>query len=1114
MKGKFRTILIYVLSALLIATLFTASLTVGRYSGEYASDGNYDGDVEYVVSNQVEISSVEEFFAAIENGYSNIIIADDMDNPLIISGGVNDIHSDLVIDLNGHEIQRNNRQPLLNLTSGVRLTIIDTADGGGGSFYNPVGGVLQVSGGTLTVSAGLFESGPRNGEGTSASEYAFNSDGKWTTDFQAFITGETETTVEDKSGNTAKTPMPVIIPGVWFNGEGATYHKTVNGNMYFAEAYGSNAYIGADTYLYFTLDDVTVQSSNITAEGSADYVYSYYLKSEADGRYSFDASSRQTGGDNVKVTVYIYQNVKGSATDAEKGYSAISMQSGNLYVRGGEYQSYFGLDTTYCVNATGGYMAVESGDFYTFDDGVCINCNYEGKDQQNEYLRVSNGNFYSEKGDTISVAEGRMLVSGGKFVKNASQFSAAAYGENNSVININGGSLTLGSSSSGVDFSIYGDGINGIYSGGGAGVQVYNASFGFLSSASYEQQNANNSVNFVRGIYSGGGTITCNGNTQIIIGDCGAATSSGSSNIGIHADGGRVECKGNTEISVSYTTGVISCEANYGIFADGGTVSCEGSTELSVCGSLSTGIYADGGSVTIGGSGVNADSFGCLVEMPESQSVLSSTAVSTVGGNINFYADTATINSNGLGITVGGGNVTFAEEVENVSLTTTRGTALYVYGGSLNVLGQSTVLNISSTIEDGTRWTVDTSGGNSGGSDTGVSIYNGIYIQGGSLISEGTLNVAHKGLNNDEYGSGANAGLTGNNAYLNYDIKSYAIRVAGIDTTEVRIVNGIISNSVGGGVYVSGGEVIMGAEGGQSKLSVSATGKGVYDKFYKIDGAADNWQYKLPSTGGPSVKVDGGKLEVYGGNYSSAQGDGIVLSEGIANIYGGTFIGADSYEGGASGDPMVCGAAASYCLKVYGGTANIYSGTFGDAKEVTSSDITSSGAFVMGTSENNKGIANIYSGVFNVAGQAAFSIYQYATVTFGTDASSDIYLRGSAAGLTVEQTTSGGVHINTEMTIVINGGEFHGYRSSGGDGIWTGNAYADILINGGQFFGETRNGLNVGGGTVKISGGKFYGGNGNAVNGSYSVVNASTSQGTEYVNGKNYNVMTFTPVGA
>lgn len=1265
MKDRLRTTLIYVLSALIIITLFTATLTSGRYSGEYSSDGRYDGDMDYVVSNQVKISSVEEFFAAIENGYGNIIIADEMDNPLIISGGVNDIHSDLVIDLNGHEIQRNNKQPLLNLTQGVRLTIIDTSEQGGGSFYNPVGGVLQVSGGTLTVSAGLFESGPRNGEGASASEYAYYSDadGRWHTDFNACTYGDTFVDLTDSTGQTTYVSMPVIVPGVELGNTGGADNKTVNGNMYFTSRYDDNAYIGADTYLYFTLNDKTVQNATITEKGSADYFYCYYLKKQADGTYSFDAQSQTEADDNIKITVYVYNDVKGGATDTGMSFSAINMQSGNLYVRGGEYQSYFGLDATYCVNASGGYMAVESGGFYAFEEGVCINCDYEGKDEQNEYLRVSNGSFYSEKGDTIRVSEGRMLVSGGKFVKNANDVGSA-YGQNNSVINMNGGSLTVGSELTSAEFSIYGDGINGIFADSGAGVQVYNADFEFSSAQSYASQSGENSVNYVRGIYSGGGKVTCNGYTHIVIGNCGTSASEGKFNIGIHAEGGQVECKGNTTIEVCPTEGNILGRNNYGIFADGGTVACEGSTEVAVCGSLSTGIYANSGNVVIGGNGAIADEFRCSVLMPANK-VLSSTAISTIGGDITFYADTAEISSNGLGVTVGGGNITFAEEVENVKLTTARGTAIYIYGGSLELSGASTVLDVVSTIEDGTSWTVDTSEGSEGATDTGVSIYNGIYIQGGSLnskgilkvdhtgiantkggsdmiksyavrvegtqtaaarvamasgtiensvgggiyvkggsiaagtstgtttitsegyaiamrgnaaedkaiisgnidiqtskttaiyitggsltfnegsvadisseinsaytfcndtdtvsydgiyinegslIADGTLNVTHKGLNNDTINSGENTGLTGKNAYRDFNIKSYAVRVAGTDNTQVRITNGTITNSSGGGVYVSGGTVEMGAQSGTSALAVSATGSGVYDTFYQIDGAANNWSYKLPSSGGPAVKVNGGQLDVYDGTYSSAQGDGIVIKNGTVNVYGGTFIGADTYEGNDYYDKTVCGPAASYCLKVYGGTANIYGGIFGDDKTVTSSSINSSGAFVMGTSQQQKGVANIYGGVFNVAGQAAFSIYQYAAVTFGEEnGSSDIYLRGFAAGLTIEETKSNSVHVDTQMTITINGGEFRGYRSSGGDGIWTGNVYADILINGGQFFGETRNGLNVGGGTVKIHGGKFYGYNANAISGSYSALNATSATGTEVVGGKSYNVVTFTP---
>ena len=146
------------LISLLIVTLMSVSLTQGRYSKELTSGSEYSGSLEYIVSEQVEINSVDEFFSAIENGYSNIKVSDDVDNPLIITGSVSDVNSDLTIDLNGHELQRNNREPMLNVTEGVRLTIIDTSEKQTGSFYNPVGSVLRISGGTLTVAAGLFES--------------------------------------------------------------------------------------------------------------------------------------------------------------------------------------------------------------------------------------------------------------------------------------------------------------------------------------------------------------------------------------------------------------------------------------------------------------------------------------------------------------------------------------------------------------------------------------------------------------------------------------------------------------------------------------------------------------------------------------------------------------------------------------------------------------------------------------------------------------------------------------------------------------------------------------------------------------------------------------------
>ena len=156
MKSKGFEIAIYALMAALIVSLFTVSLTYGRYADEIESSGSdYDSNIEYIVSEQVEVHNMEEFIGAIENGYSNVYIADDADEEIIITTGVTDVSVDLIINLNGHTVVRNNRDPILNVKDGIRLTVTDTSTEKTGSFYNPVGSVLQISGGTLTVGAGV-----------------------------------------------------------------------------------------------------------------------------------------------------------------------------------------------------------------------------------------------------------------------------------------------------------------------------------------------------------------------------------------------------------------------------------------------------------------------------------------------------------------------------------------------------------------------------------------------------------------------------------------------------------------------------------------------------------------------------------------------------------------------------------------------------------------------------------------------------------------------------------------------------------------------------------------------------------------------------------------------
>ncbi len=1152
MSTKIKSVLIPVLLILVIATSFTVSLTLGRYSAELGSESIYTGEMEYVVSNQVEIESVNEFFTAIENGYNNIKIKDDVDNPLIISGGISDVNSDLVIDLNGHEIQRNNREPLLNVTQGVKLTIIDTSEEQTGSFYNPVGSVLRISGGTLTVSAGLFESGPRSGaaEGSESEYAALQADGLYKTPKGATI--DLRHTVSelyfDDENYYTDVSMPVILPAVETLDNG---NRAVNGNMYFSEGYKDNTYIPADTYLYFTLNDATVENATISAEGSADYYYTYYLN-----RDTFEYAGDQSGNDEntVMITVYVYQNVKGAA-NKDTRFSSIGMESGNLYVRGGTYHSYFGEEDTYCVDASGGYMSIESGEFFAYGDSVCVECAYaRGTNAEDEYLSITDGAFYSEIGNTVSVTRGRMVVSQAAFTKNAvSGGAVSACNQNGSAIYVSGGSLNVSSASS-IGFSLYGSGMSGITAtGSGASVSVENVEMNFYSGQS-----------------------------------AGADQTS--------------------PAGISFNTG---------IYAEDGTVTCSGTTAFRVIGSYSSGIYSQGGGISILG-----DSFTCSVTMDETQKVLSSTAIRSVGGSIGFNVGQAQIDSNGLGITVDGGNITFEHGSSSaIGIETSRGTAVYVDEGTITMDANST-LNVTSKIDDSCSWVSDTgvninngvyiNGGSfmskgvltvthtgvansdtsdsSGTSDskiksyavrvdgqasasgstfeaanaeittvtnggglyvnggsiglgtanittqgfgiamrgsagdtvtiesgltltaqraTGIYItggslqlngdaeitstidenydfcpnsaqdsYDGVFIKGGSLTAEGTFNVTHTGLAND-----AQYDNNGNTLYREYVIKSYAVRVLkGDAASNVTIKKGTIINYVtgysgsqtggGGGIYVEASETdsVKLGEVNSSDLTVQTTGTDQHqqgDDYISITGAAGNWAYRESRTGGHAVEVNGGNLHIYGGKYTSAQGDGVLVKSGTVTIDSGEFLGQDVYDAKDGGN--LAGPAASYSLKVYGGTADINGGTFG-----AGSSKKSNGAFIMGTSAQNAATVNISDATFEVSGQAGFSIFEYASIVF----EGKVSVSGDACAIAVEDRTA-------PVDITIKGGTFKSTGSSGNfNGIWYSNPNAKLTIEGGTFEGSSGSGLqfakapNTGSDgrcNVQLSGGTYSG---------------------------------------
>ena len=934
-KETKRKSVVSVFLALLIVALFTFSLTAARYSEDKKAEGQFTGDIEYVVANQVEVGSVKEFFAAIQNGYTNIKIHDDVKNPIIVSGTAPDVNSDLTIDLNGHELQRNDRSPMLNVSQGVRLTIIDSSKGGGGGFYNPVGSVLNIDGGTLTVAAGVFESGPRDGENDGeanigtfrGSEYAVQVGNQWQTESGnngGKVLGIVKTNTYYRTDNYT-TPQnktkPIIIPAILERDSNGPTH--ISGNMYFSEDIDTPAGwedIKRDTYLYFVMEGMG--SDVMYTEGSADFYYTYYVRYNSNTReYEYDGLTETA--DALEVKIYGYNGVKSSAQTANhegiSGYSAVALTNGNLYARGGNYFSYFGVDETYCVTASGGYMAI-SGDATTFEahgKGVCVDIAYDENitDTSAEYLHVMEGSFYSRDGDTVAVSRGRMdVASGASFTKTAeaavTENDTATAPENGAAIHITGGTLTVDGSGGNIPFNISGSGVAGIWSTGAGSVAIEDAKFTFNNY--YDSNNLINSK-----IQTGGGE-------------------SGEYNtFGICAAGGTVtatDC--DFYMFDSYARG---------IYANGGTVTLAGNTNISVQGSYSAGILAYGGTINVNGP------LTCDVGIGGSdKNELSSTAISTEGGNIIFdvgtdndgKANIISIDTYGLGITSrrGSGDSSITLASGELNINSHYGTAIYMSGGTLSTAAGTTVVNITSAIDESKKWVTPPG---STGAPVG-EIYNGVYIQGGTLTANGTFNVSHTGVENINYANNDDS-LT---------VRSFAVRVVGGAGTSVTLVSGTITSvnggptsGGGGGLFVSGvldndnptnsdlnTIVTLGDDETGVGPTISSNGTET-GSSHNLGGSG--WNYRENIRGGPAVQVESGRLIIHDGSYTAQQGSGILVKNGNVTINDGYFVGRDINSGAA-------GSASSYAFKMYGGTVIINNGTFG----ANQNGITDGGAFI------------------------------------------------------------------------------------------------------------------------------------------------------------------------
>lgn len=1174
MTQKLRKILIMVVMAALIICLMAASLTYtftyGRYAGgKFDEESPYGDLIEFVGANQYIVRTPEKLIQAIEDGYSNIKIADDAEEPFVIDTGVTDVSANLVLDLNGTNVIRNSRNPLLDVKEEVSVVLVYDSAKTAGSFYNPVGSNLQVSGGTLTVAVGDYISGPEDGEYNTKTESAS----------EVTLFKRDNTDRADSTGYTSDSKVGAL-PAISTDSTDST-DSTNFTNKYFEKVdtgttFDTN-YIKDDTFLLYTVErDCFVGDGSTTVNGVTSEKGMLYTNAEQTGEGENRVLSAEqltvacnvascdfyyyypTGGTagtkeapQDYAVIYGYWDVKALAkgqydeskeeyksfynsADLVWPYAAVRMVEGEGFARGGQFSNNFGTVNSYGIYANGGALTASGANFTTGGDGVCIRC--EGSAS----LSIGGGTYSSAIGNTIEMEGGTMNVTAGKFTKDASSADTNST-DNGSAIDIQGGTLNSSKSESTeekkpIQFEISGSHVNGIHAAGGE-VNIANASFVFYG---------------------------------------------GENNQGIYNDGGTSRAH--------WCDFSISGKNNYGIHSTNGITRATGCT-ITMTGEYVVGVYTTGGRALIEGGSINVG-----FAKDKNNKLLTSTAVSTEGGEI-YLAGKLAIESASLGVTVrGNANMSGSLEIAsdtittgdgttypditpgNVAIKTPNATGIYVNNGNLTNKGTVTVTSFVGNEEgadNGWSW-VDENG-----NAIDFNKYNGVYVQGGSLESEGTLNVTFTGVENEskydidtlletyditlptigEDGIGSTTqrfwdddNTVWNNFYTAYQREfntpsfqevqqavSYAVRVEGDANTTVTIASGQITNSVGGGVLVNGGTVDLGTSA--NNLEIHAEGNRTIDKTYiytftketgrdyhnwwwhdyyeytievrsamyfaEIDEPAQNWAYRENQTGGDAVRVEGGELTIVGGNYTSAQGNGIVAVGGKTTINGGTFNGSDNYKvKDGNGLVVPAGPAASYAFKVYGGEITVNAGTFGDRD----SDSGASGGFVMGTLADAPGTAYINGGTFDVSngntgGQAGFGVYRYANVTFGkeTDTTDDgIKVTGLAAGLVLERTPG-----DSGTTVTINSGTFSSTRTTrdtASDGVWYGNGTSKLNITGGTFTGVGRSGIQLDedpSNNVRITGGIFKANQGYPISGyfnqvvpsGYGIISGSNSWG-------------------
>ncbi len=1150
MFNRIRSGLVLTLTLIFLFAIVGLTITSARYVSypSASNDSTYDGDTDYSLAYQLRIYNVDQLIAAVDNGYSNIIIDESVANPLFVSGEELQVTSDLILDLNGHEIQRNDRDPMLNVTEGVKLTIVDTSADHNGSLYNPVGSVLNIAGGVLTTQAGVYESGPRKNEyysnytgnsslitngGTYRGGVIYSSDSVTVTVNTHASGVKTGTTTETKT-------MPMIIPQVIraeYTDNGTTYGAIINGSIYFDNAYTTNSCdVAADTYFYVVMEGA--ESVYVDAE-DAQYSYSYYVSGNSTNGYSYVGTSQNTT-DDILVTVYAYECDKTVASDTDSSYNqnvlgrevsnfgAIKMQSGSLVVNGGSYYSYFGEDTSYCVTATGGNLSVSDGTFEALEEGVCVRSAADSGNTATGAVVISGGDFYSYKGDMAQVVDGTITVTGGTFTKDASAYGAAtAEGENNSAIDLEGGTMTV----SNAEIILNGSCVNGIKcqdndtTGTDGVVTVTDSTFTYNGGSTNSVSTSGYTMNV--GIVNYGGTITVtdclfdtnDGESKGIKSESGTITAngcyfvlSGEKSIGIDADAGTVEIGKASDVSnticMFYIDHVQNC---YGIYSEtSNTVTLNVNAAQFIMGqgyysdttNDNTSIpaaYTSGTGNVFNGAGIylNASS-NSAVNLKRAVFLMAgnyTAGVWAVSGEIN-QTDTASsgyTSSFLIGVKhaayAGCGKydstytntsgITFYENKfnsdyfvalygANTGETYTAATSYYTSGDSLNDLQFTGLSATGSTIGSYGIFSA-------GGEITAANVYvalcstygSGIYTSGGSITITS--------FQCDVRATDSTATTYPGKSTLAADVSSSAISSGSEGTANALITIGTSAiNTDSYGYKINSGSLVF--TGTNTLNSVRATAIYVNGADLEINSAAALTVTSTIATSNGWTDPSGDLLTDYlnlnytvtdGTNNDTIQPDGIYVAGGSLNSSGTlnvTFAGVNNDTTAAYYSTF---KITSYALRVAGSSSPTVTITSG---EITSSigggvDVSAPGAIV------TLGVSSAANTALKVTTEGVGSYVQRTQYY----ADGQVYTFASGSNWIYYLYQQGGHAIKVDDgTLTINSGT---YYAAQGNGIYVNGADSRVTINDGIFVGMDNKSSSIGPGisyAVKLFDGQLY----------------------------------------